>query len=131
MPTQKKPRALGKKKGVNGAMINKATFENLCNLLCTEQEICGVLGVSHDTLLRWIRQEYGKEETFTSTSHRFGSERKKRLREIQFKLAEENSAMAIFLGKQYLGQRDVVEQTNIERVSIVSDMPTEDVEDED
>ena len=29
------------------------------------------------------------------------------LRRSQFKLAEKNAAMAIFLGKQYLGQKDI------------------------
>jgi hypothetical protein len=32
-----------------------------------------------------------------------------RLRRNQFKLSEKNAAMAIFLGKNYLGQKDVVE----------------------
>lgn len=31
------------------------------------------------------------------------------LRRTQFKLAEKNPTMAIFLGKQYLGQRDNIE----------------------
>ena len=31
------------------------------------------------------------------------------LRKNQLKLSEKSAAMAIFLGKQYLGQRDVVE----------------------
>ena len=31
------------------------------------------------------------------------------LRRAQFRLAEKNAAMAIFLGKNYLGQRDHVE----------------------
>lgn len=124
-------RTKGCKVGVYGTAINKETFEKLCDLMCTEYEVCGVLGVSHDTLLRWMRQEYGKESTFASVSHSFGSKRKARLRETQFKLAEQNSAMAIFLGKQYLGQKDVIEQSTIERVSIVSDMPKDDdVEDE-
>lgn len=121
----------GSKKGQWGATIDKGTFERLCNLMCVEYEICGVLNVSHDTLLRWIRQEYGQEETFKSVANRFGAKKKAQLREIQFKLAEENPSMAIFLGKQYLGQKDVVEQTSIERVAIVSDMPEDDEADDE
>ena len=34
---------------------------------------------------------------------------KMRLRRNQFKIAENNASMAIFLGKQYLGQRDNIE----------------------
>ena len=53
------------------------------------------------------------------------------LRRTQFKIAEKGNAnMAIFLGKQYLGQTDKAEQTNIERVAIVYDMPQEDDEEE-
>ena len=32
------------------------------------------------------------------------------LRRYQFQLAQKNTAMAIWLGKQYLGQRDIVHQ---------------------
>ena len=41
------------------------------------------------------------------------------LRRIQYKLAEKNTAMAIFLGKQYLGQRDNVEvqSSQLDKVS--------------
>ena len=35
---------------------------------------------------------------------------KSSLRRAQFKLAEKNATMAIWLGKQYLDQKDVVEQ---------------------
>lgn len=37
-----------------------------------------------------------------------------KLRRNQFKLSEKSAAMAIFLGKNYLGQRDSLEQTNSE-----------------
>jgi hypothetical protein len=36
---------------------------------------------------------------------------------MQFKLAEKNAAMAIFLGKNYLGQRDSLEVENTEALS--------------
>jgi hypothetical protein len=121
-------RTKGAKNGQWGNSIDKGTFERLCGLMCTDEEVAGVLGVSHDTLLRWIRQEYGQEHTFKSASNQFGAKRKAKLRDIQFKLAEENSAMAIFLGKQYLGQKDVIENTNVEKVAIVNDMPQEDDE---
>ena len=37
---------------------------------------------------------------------------KRSLRRIQFKLAEKNPTMAIWLGKQYLGQRDNIDVAN-------------------
>lgn len=39
------------------------------------------------------------------------------LRRIQMKLAEKNASMAIFLGKQYLGQRDVVESRTMDQAT--------------
>ena len=53
----------GAKNGKYGANIDKAQFEKLCSILCTEQEICGFFSVSHDTLNRWCHQEY--DMTFT------------------------------------------------------------------
>jgi hypothetical protein len=48
-----------------------------------------------------------------------GRERgKARLRRTQFKLAETNVAMAIWLGKQLLGQRDRIEQEHSGKVDV-------------
>ena len=44
------------------------------------------------------------------------------LRRIQYKLAEKNTSMAIFLGKQYLGQRDNVEVKNPEELNKVTEL---------
>jgi hypothetical protein len=44
------------------------------------------------------------------------------LRRRQWELAQKNTAMAIFLGKQYLGQRDsyeVVDNTPIEKLDAI------------
>ena len=38
------------------------------------------------------------------------------LRRNQLKLSEKSASMAIFLGKNYLGQRDSIEQTNSEAI---------------
>ena len=52
---------------------------------------------------------------------------KRSLRRIQFKLAEKNPTMAIWLGKQYLGQRDNIEVNaeNTNRITIVNDLENE------
>jgi hypothetical protein len=44
------------------------------------------------------------------------------LRRTQFKLAEKNATLCIWLGKQYLGQRDIIENINNDRVVIVNDL---------
>lgn len=120
-------RTKGAKGGVKGNAINQDQFEKLAKMLCTGEEISAFFGVSYDTLNEWCKQNY--EETFVKVIKRFNDAGRASLRRIQFKIAEKgNSSMAIFLGKQYLGQTDKAEQTTLERVTIVSDMPEEDEE---
>jgi AraC-like DNA-binding protein len=87
--------------------INQETFEKLCGIMCTLEEIAGVFNCSEDTIERWCKETYN--ETFAETSKRFQGTGKSSLRRMQFKLAERSAAMAIFLGKQYLGQKDTIE----------------------
>lgn len=89
--------------------INQKLFENLCAIQCTESEICAVLGCCEDTLNSWCKRTY--KATFSDTFKSKSGVGKSSLRRNQFRLAEKNATMAIWLGKQYLGQRDVVEQT--------------------
>lgn len=84
--------------------IDSNQFENLCNLQCTLSEIAGWFKCSEDTIERWCKREYG--ETFAETFKIYSASGKMSLRRAQFRLAEKSAAMAIFLGKQYLGQRD-------------------------
>lgn len=88
-------------------VINQKLFENLCGIQCTEAEICGVLECSEDTLNRWCKRTY--KMTFADTYKSKSQVGKSSLRRAQWKLAEKNASMAIWLGKQYLGQRDIVE----------------------
>lgn len=85
--------------------IDKREFEKLCGYQSTQQENCWWFGVTDKTLNAWCKRTY-----HMSFSEVF---RQKRgvglisLRRMQFQLAEKSAAMAIFLGKQRLGQRDV------------------------
>jgi hypothetical protein len=85
-------------------VIDRTVFEDLCGIMCTREEICGVLHCSEDTIERWCKKEYG--ENFAVIYKKLIANGKMSLRRAQFKLAQKNAAMAIFLGKQYLGQRD-------------------------
>ena len=89
--------------------INKDEFEKLCGIMCTKEEIAGWFKVSEDTIDRFCKREYG--ESFAVVSKEHSSMGKISLRRSQFKLAEKSPAMAIFLGKNYLGQKDSFEQT--------------------
>lgn len=84
--------------------IDKEAFEKLCALQCTQEEICGVLGVNSDTLNKFCKKEY--KATFSEVFKEKRQLGKMSLRRSQFKLAEKNATMAIWLGKQYLDQRD-------------------------
>lgn len=84
--------------------INREQFENLCFIQCTLDEVAGWFKCSEDTIERWCKREYGLR--FADAFKRFSQGGKISLRRSQFKLAEKNAAMAIFLGKQYLGQKD-------------------------
>ena len=84
--------------------INQKDFEKLCGLQCTQEEICGFFGVTDKTLRSWCRRTYGR-----SFSEIFSQKRglgKISLRRHQFRLAEKNANIAIWLGKQYLGQKE-------------------------
>ena len=90
--------------------IDKKQFENLCGLQCTINEVCDFFDVEDDTLNSWCKKTYG-----TTFSEVFKQKRGKgqiSLRRMQWKLAEKNPTMAIFLGKQYLGQKDKIEYTD-------------------
>lgn len=60
--------------------------------------------VSEDTVERRCKEHYG--ETFAEIYKKLSAVGKSSLRRTQFKMAERNTAMAIWLGKQYLGQSD-------------------------
>lgn len=92
----------------------RSQFENLCKIQCTLEEIAGVFEVSQDTVRRWIKRNYGDEHTFESVYKIYGASGRASLRRFQMKQAESNSIMGIWLGKQYLGQKDVIETHNIQ-----------------
>lgn len=97
--------------------IDQKTFEHLCGMMCTLDEIAGFFECSPDTIERWCKRTY--DTTFKEAFTRYSAKGKMSLRRYQFDLAKKNAAMAIFLGKQYLGQTDhmeVVDNTPIERL---------------
>lgn len=84
--------------------INWQLFEDLCSIQCTQSEIASVLHVDVETVRLRVKDHYGKDYPEAYKEHSEGG--KASLRRTQFKLAQKSAAMAIFLGKQYLGQKD-------------------------
>lgn len=97
-----------KKMGRPKKEIDKKQFETMCGLQCTRDEICAILDIEDDTLNRWCKETYDGK-TFSAVFEEKRSLGKMSLRRAQFKLAEKSAAMAIFLGKNYLGQTDQVD----------------------
>ena len=84
--------------------IDKSDFEKLCALQCTKEEIAGFFDCSEDTIERWCHREY--KESFAVVFAKKRVAGRISLRRSQFRMAETNVSMAIWLGKQYLGQRE-------------------------
>ena len=95
--------------------INKKMFEKLCALQCTKIEICSFLEISDKTLDRWCHETY--EKSFSEVFRIKREAGKISLRRMQFTLAEKNSNMAIFLGKNYLGQSNEPNQENKNKIA--------------
>lgn len=93
------------------AEFDRKTFIDLVGLGCNQQEICWFFRdekgkpVNIDTLTRWCKREFGQTFQEFCKENR-GMALRLKLRRNQLKLSEKSAAMAIFLGKQFLGQVD-------------------------
>lgn len=111
-------------------VIDYALVESLAKIQCTEAEISSILNISIRTLQ--------KDSEFLRIYKKGLEDGRMSLRRIQFKLAERSTAMAIFLGKQYLGQTDDPQDMNEAKVNLMkaqtekithSDLDIEDLSD--
>lgn len=79
-----------------------AIIEGLARIQCTQSEAAAVLGVSRFTVLKFFKRHPQARDRWENGL----ASGKASLRRNQFKLSETNAAMAIWLGKQFLGQRE-------------------------
>lgn len=100
--------------------IDETEFEKLCQLQCTKEEIAGWYHCSEDTIDRWCNKTYGASFAVVFSQKRAGG--KISLRRAQFELAKKNAAMAIFLGKNYLGQKDNFEEVDTTALDKLDDI---------
>lgn len=78
------------------------TISELAKLFCTQEEIAAVLGVTSRTLINFLNEYPEAREAWED-----GMQHAKiSLRRKQLGLADRNAPAAIFLGKNYLGQKD-------------------------
>lgn len=81
------------------------TFRKLCKGMNTLEEIADFFDCSEDTIENWCKRTY--HANFSEMFKKFSAGGKRSLRRWQMQAAEKgNTAMLIFLGKQYLGQKD-------------------------
>lgn len=84
--------------------FDQSVFEGLCEVWCTKEEIESIFKTNIVTVDKWCQRVYGKRYQEVYQEH--ASKGKASLRRNQLKLSQKNAAMAIWLGKQKLGQRD-------------------------
>jgi|LSQX01.3.fsa_nt_gb hypothetical protein len=80
--------------------------DNLLGIMCTGEEVADILGVDYDTLNARIKEQF--KVGFSDYIREKQSKGKASLRRRQYLTAVEegNPTMLIWLGKQYLGQKD-------------------------
>ncbi len=109
----------GKDKNLGGRPTTEIDFNKLDNLLkiqCTGEECASVMDVSYSTLTRRVMEKFGIGFEEYSTQKRAGG--KMSLRRRQLEMAQDNPTMAIWLGKQYLGQSDKAENKHSGEIKI-------------
>jgi AraC-like DNA-binding protein len=85
--------------------VNFDTIDKMMAIQCTGEEIASVLNVSYDTLEKRIKEETGL--SFTEYFVQKSGVGRASLRRRQFQLAESgNPTMLVWLGKQWLNQKD-------------------------
>jgi len=84
--------------------VKLSEIRNLARLQCTQSEACGFLGISPVTFKKILKTD-SRARAAWEDGHKEGCVS---LRRKQFRLAGKHAGMAIFLGKQYLGQTDIV-----------------------
>jgi hypothetical protein len=110
--------------------FDKKAFADLIGFGCSQEEICWFfrdkdtgIPANPDTLSRWCKRTYGMNfQEFKKQNELMPL--KIQLRKNQLELSKKSAAMAIFLGKNYLGQSDKIEQvvTNVEDLSPLAEM---------
>ncbi len=84
--------------------IDLIELEKLCSLQCTDQELAAFFGVSVRTI-----ENRRKQPKFAQAMGRGKAKGRISLRRLQMRIAEGGSpSMSIWLGKQCLGQTEVV-----------------------
>ena len=85
--------------------LDYIAIEKLAGMMCTQEEIASYFDCDVRTLQR--------DKEFCRVYKKGLDQGRMSLRRKQYNMSETNVTMAIWLGKQYLGQTDKVESSNI------------------
>ena len=91
--------------------INWEEVRKMCEIQCTQKELCAVLGICEDTLQRACKREQHMTWTEFFNIHRQGGRTSLRRAQWQKAVEKQDSTMLIFLGKNFLGQADKIDNT--------------------
>lgn len=91
------------KKEFRREKVKVSEIRRLAGLMCTTREAAAFLGIRERTFLDMLKYD----EAAKAAWEQGGATGKVSLRRKQFRLADSSAPMAIFLGKQYLGQHDI------------------------
>ena len=109
--------------------LDEEKLRELANIGCTMREVEEVMGVSHDTVQKFLKDRYGL--TWGEFFKKYATDFKVSLRRLQYRSAQgdfdedgnkyrvyPSVPMQIWLGKQFLDQKDKHEQVVEEKKSI-------------
>lgn len=130
----KQPKKIGRPVGTTKLQPTDETIkqiEGLARIQCTVKEAGAVLGVSEPTFYAFLNAHEKAKEAWEN-----GKESgKASLRRNQYKMSETNPTMAIWLGKQMLGQKDNMtiggDSENPLQVMVLSSVPRALIDSED
>lgn len=105
--------------------INWELLDQLLGIFCTGEECASVLNIDYDTLCACIKRK--KKMSFSDYSDIKKGNGRASLRRRQFRMAETNPALAIWLGKQYLNQKDqpLIDQSRHEHFNVTVEIVDE------
>ena len=95
--------------------IDVEQLKKLCGIQCTKRELCSIFNCSDETIERRIEESTGMGWTAFYEKHKGDGLVSLRRKQLEVALAG-NPTLLIWLGKQFLNQKDQskVEQTNID-----------------
>jgi hypothetical protein len=100
------PKRRGRKPKLEPDEQTLITIEGLAKIQCTHQEAAAVLGVCRETFERFLGRPKRAREAWE-----IGRESgKASLRRLQWASAQKSTTLQIWLGKQWLGQSDKIEE---------------------